>query len=352
MGNAFAGFGAPARGLVVAAAIAILVAATRLAAPILAPMLLAIFIAIILTPLLRWMGRYRVPKWISLPLILFLLMDLGSILLLMTTGALEGLRDNLPGYQERFLLLGSQMGAWLEEMGIEGSSAALPDIFDPAEAMRGVRFLLSNVGNLAATGVLVLMAVIFLLMETATLPEKLKMAFDITPGGEARLRGLLSSINRYMIIKSLTSLTTAILVGLWLWLLGLDFIVVWVVLAFLLNFVPFVGSVLMAIPTLLFALVNHDIGTVLWVAIAYLAVNILIGNILEPRIMGRGLGISTFVVFVSLLFWGWVLGTIGVFLSVPLTMALMTALEASPQTRPIAILMGPPVQATAEAAAA
>lgn len=351
MGNIFAGFSAPGRGLVVAAAIAIIIAATRMAGSLLAPLLLAIFTAIVLTPMLGWMGRHRIPKWLSLLVILFLLMDLGSLMLLMTTGALEGLRDSLPSYQERFLLLSSQMGDWLEGLGLEGSSAALPDIFDPNEAMRGVRFLLSNVGSLAATGVLVLMAVIFLLLETASLPDKLKLAFRITPGGEARLQGLLSAINRYMIIKSMTSLATAFLIGVWLWLLGLDFIVVWVVLAFLLNFVPFVGSIFMAIPTLLFALVNHDIGTVLWVAVAYLAANVLIGNILEPRIMGQGLGISTFVVFLSLLFWGWVLGTIGVFLSVPLTMALMTALDASPQTRPIAILMGPPVPAAEEAAA-
>jgi AI-2 transport protein TqsA len=189
MGNVFASFGAPARGLIVAAAIAIIIAATRLAGPLLAPLLLAIFTAIVLTPMLRWMSRHRVPKWLSLPIILFLLMDLGSLLLLMTTGALEGLRDSLPSYQERFLLLSSQMGDWLEGLGIEGSSAALPDIFDPNEAMRGVRFLLSNVGSLAATGVLVLMAVIFLLLETASLPDKLKLAFRMTPGGEARLQG-------------------------------------------------------------------------------------------------------------------------------------------------------------------
>jgi AI-2 transport protein TqsA len=343
MGHVLAGFSVPARGLLVAAAIAILTAAIRFAAPLLAPILLAIFIVIIITPPLRWMGHHQVPKWISLPVVLFILMDLGSILLIMTTGALEGLRDSLPNYQERFLLLSTQLGAWLEGMGIEGSSLALPDIFDLTQALKGVRFLLSNVGSLAATGVLVLMAVVFLTLEVPSLPAKLQLAFRMTPQGQARLQGLLSAINRYMIIKCLTSLATASLLGVWLWLLGLDFIVVWVVLAFLLNFVPFVGSFLMAIPTLVFALVNSDLGTVLWVAIAYLAANILIGNILEPRIMGRGLGISTFVVFLSLLFWGWVLGTIGVFLSVPLTMALMTALDASPHTRPIAILMGPPL---------
>jgi len=90
-------------------------------------------------------------------------------------------------------------------------------------------------------------------------------------------------------------------------------------------------------------LVQTDLGTTLLVALGYLVVNTGIGSILEPKIMGRGLGISTLAVFLSLLFWSWVLGTVGAFLSVPLTMALMIAFEASPQTRPIAILLGPEV---------
>jgi AI-2 transport protein TqsA len=343
MSNAFAGSSTPAQGLVVGAAIVILVLGARLAAPILAPMLLAIFIAIILTPFLRWLSRWRVPKWVSLPLLIFLFMDLGSILLLMTTGALEGLRDSLPSYQERFALISHELGTWLEEFGLEGSSLALPDIIDFSQAMLWVRLLLSNVGSLAATGVLVLLAVVFILLEAGDLPAKLKQAFRLTPEGEERLSQLLAAVNHYMIIKSLTSLATALLIGTWLWFLDIQFVVVWVVLAFILNFVPFVGSVLMAIPTLVFALVQTDLGTLIWVGIAYLSVNVLIGNILEPRIMGRGLGISTFVVLLSLLFWGWVLGTVGVFLSVPLTIALMAALEASPQTRHLAILMGSPV---------
>ncbi len=343
MPSAFDAFSGPARGLVIAAAVVVLVAGARLAAPILAPLLLAIFLAIILTPTLRWLGRWRVPTWVSLPLLFFLLMDLGSILLLMTTGALEGLRDSLPTYQERFALLSHELGAWLEEMGIEGSLMALPDIFDFSQIRVLLRLLLSNVGSLAGTGLLVLLTVIFLLLEASSLPDKLRRAFHLTPAGEERLQALLSAVNHYMIIKTLASLATAGLIGLWLWYLDLKFVVVWTVLAFILNFVPFLGSFLMAIPTLLFALLQTDLNTVLWVALGYLTVNTLIGNILEPRVMGRGLGISTFVVLLSLMFWGWLFGTVGIFLSVPLTKALMAALEASPHTRPLAILMGPPL---------
>jgi AI-2 transport protein TqsA len=96
----------------------------------------------------------------------------------------------------------------------------------------------------------------------------------------------------------------------------------------------------MTVPAVLMALVQADIPTALMVALGYVVVNVLIGNILEPRLMGRELGISSVVVLLSLLFWGWVLGPIGLFLSVPLTMALMVALDASPHTRPIAVMLG------------
>jgi predicted PurR-regulated permease PerM len=202
---------------------------------------------------------------------------------------------------------------------------------------------LANVSGTFATGLLVLLAVVFMLLEAPSLLTKLKAAFQLTEESGARLRHLFSAVNRYMLIKTITSLATALCIWVWLWILGIDFAVLWAVLAFLLNFIPFVGAFLMAVPAVLVALVQTDLGTTLLVASGYLVVNTGIGSILEPRIMGRGLGISTLTVFLSLLFWSWVLGTVGAFLSVPLTIALMIALDASPQTRPIAILLGPDV---------
>lgn len=335
----------PARGLIVAAAFVVVLAGMQGAAPLLGPILLAAFIAVVATPLLRFLRRYGAPKWAALLVIGFLLFDFGSLFALATTGAMEGFRDSLPSYQERLVLLSAELGDWLEGLGMPNSREAVPDILDPALAMALTRTFLSNIGGIFSTGLLVLFTVLFILLEAAGLPAKLKAAFNPTAETEARLQKMLSSINRYMVIKTLASLVTAGLIWVWLWYLGLDFAVLWALLAFLLNFVPFVGSLLMAAPAILLALVQTDIQTTLMVALGYLVVNTAIGSILEPRFMGKGLGISTLAVFLSLLFWGFVFGTVGVFLSVPLTMVLIIALDASPLTRPIAILLGPDIAA-------
>jgi len=341
--NLIAGFSPVARALIVTAAVAIVVVFMQAAAPIIAPTLLAAFIAVVATPPLRWMQEKGVPKWVALAVIVFVLLDAGSIVALVTTGALEGLSDSLPSYQERLILLRDQLGGWLEGIGMEHAREAVPDIFDPAAATGLVRLALTNVSGTFTTGLLVLLAVIFMLLEAPSLQAKLRTAFHLTEESKARLRHVVSASNRYMVIKILTSLATALCIWVWLKALGIDFAVLWAVLAFLLNFIPFVGAILMAIPAVLLALVQTDLQTTLMVALGYLVVNTVIGSVLEPRIMGRGLGISTLAVFLSLLFWSWVLGTVGAFLAVPLTIALVIALESSPQTRPIAILLGPGV---------
>ena len=334
------GFTPPARALVTAAALVILVVGVQIASPVLAPILLAVFIAVVATPPLRWLRQHGWPKWLALFVVVFVLLDLGSILVLLASGAIEGFRSNLPSYQERLVLLSQQLGEWLEAAGV-ATAESVPSALDPAATIAALRRVLSSLGGLFAQGALVLLAVVFILLEAPTLPAKLKIAFNLDASGKRRFQQVFDAINRYMLIKSLTSLATAVLLYLWLRILGVDFAVLWAILAFALNFVPFVGSVLMTIPPTLLALVQIDLGTALLVALGSLTVNTVIGSILEPRIMGRGLGISTLAVFISLLLWGWMLGSVGVFLSVPLTMALMVALDASPYTRPLAVLLGP-----------
>ena len=348
MTKVLAGFSPIARAVIVTAAIALVVVFLQAAASVIAPILLAAFITVVATPPVRWMQRKRVPKWLALAIIVLVLLEAGSILALVFTGELEGFRDGLPSYQERLILLSDQFGGWLEDVGVANARDAVKDIFDPSAAAGLVRMALTNVSGTFATGLLVLLAVVFMLLEAPRLPAKLRLAFHLTEEAETRLRRVLSAINQYMVIKSLTSLATALCIWVWLWFLGIDFAILWAILAFLLNFIPFVGAILMTIPAVLLALVQTDLQTASLVALGYLVVNTVIGSVLEPRIMGRGLGISTLVVFLSLLVWGWVLGTVGVFLAVPLTMALIIALDASPQTRPFAILLGPEVTQTPE----
>ncbi len=144
-----------------------------------------------------------------------------------------------------------------------------------------------------------------------------------------------------MVIKTLVSLATGIAIAIWLGVLGVDYAMLWGLLAFLLNYVPNIGSIIAAIPAVLLALVQLGVGSALLAALGFLVVNAAIGNVIEPRFMGRGLGLSTLVVFLSLVFWGWVLGPVGMLLSVPLTMTVKIALESNEDTRWIAILLGP-----------
>jgi predicted PurR-regulated permease PerM len=336
-------FTSPERALVTAAALVIAIAGVHAASSVVGPFLLAVFIAVIATPALRRLQRFGWPTWAGVLLVAFLLLDVGGLLILVGSGAVEGFRDSLPGYQERLGLLVGQFADWLEELGLEGSRDAVPDLFSPAEVIGLTRSLLASVSGIFAEGLLILLTVVFILIEAPTLPAKLKVALNTSEQADARFQQLFASINHYMRIKTVTSLGTAASVLALLKLLDIDFAVLWAILAFFLNFVPFVGSVLMAIPALLVALVQTDLQTTMLVALGYLVINTAIGSILEPRIMGRGLGISTLAVFLALLFWGLVLGKIGVFLAVPLTMAMKIALESSPHTHPIAVMLGPPV---------
>jgi AI-2 transport protein TqsA len=203
-----------------------------------------------------------VPKWGALAVIIFVLLDIGSLLALVTTGALEGFRDSLPTYQERFLLLSDQLGGWMEGVGVGGSREAIPDLLDPNKVAIAVRYLLSNASGFFATGLLVLLAVdLHPARGEYAAGQAAGRLPDLTEAGDARMKRLLDSIKRYMLIKSLTSLGTAVCVWLWLWFLGIDFAILWAVLAFFLNFIPVVGNIVMMIPAVLLALVQADVST-------------------------------------------------------------------------------------------
>ena len=201
-------------------------------------------------------------------------------------------------------------------------------------------------GMRAATGILsqtllILVTTIFLLMEASTLPAKMQAISGDAPSRIDRLQRIAEEVNSYMAIKTSTSLLTGGIVAVALWQLDVEFYLLWGVTAFLLNYIPNIGSIIAAVPAVLLTLLQHGLATAGIVVGLYVAVNMFIGYFLEPRWMGRGLGLSTLIVFVSLVFWGWVLGPVGMVISVPLTMAVKIALEGSDETRWLAILMGP-----------
>jgi predicted PurR-regulated permease PerM len=334
-----------ARFVVLAAAFVIVIAGLKAAAALVTPFLLAVFIAVLTAPAQQALRRLGLPGWAAMLVIIALLLAIGGGLVALFTGSLNQFNASLPQYQIRLKETSGEFVAWLDTHGLHVSRQAFDSLVDPARILGVAGNLIRGLGGLLTNALLILLTVVFILSEAAGLPNKLRRALPNPDESLAHLREVMHNINRYMAIKTSTSVVTGLLIWLWLTWIGVDFAVLWAMLAFLLNFVPNIGSVIAAIPAVLLALVQLGPGPALLTMLGYMVVNVTIGSLVEPKIMGRGLGLSTLVVFVSLVFWGYVLGPAGMLLSVPLTMVLKIALDANPQTRPAAILLGPEMEA-------
>jgi len=190
---------------------------------------------------------------------------------------------------------------------------------------------------------LILFTITFMLLEASGLPGKLRLVHEYPRSSLPKFTKFVDDIKRYMVIKTLLNLIAGTLITLWLSLLGVDFPVLWGFLAFLLHFVPSVGSIVAAVPAVLLALIQLGGGSALLTAAGYIVIGMTVGNVVEPRIMGHRFGMSPLVVFLSLIFWGNLLGLVGALLCVPLTMTVKLACEASEDARWVAVLLGPEI---------
>lgn len=331
--------------LIGAAALLIILGSMKAVSHIITPFLLAAFMAIICAPPLTWMHHKRVPGPLAV-LILFSVVGFSFFLLFLAfKGAAESMAIQAPLYQER--LAGWLMHAreLLMARGIPEElfpeSLPLPTMATISGAAGGIA---GGLGAFTASTFLVLLIFMFLLMEERTLMDKLAVAFPGRRRARVRSRRFLRSVYRYLLIKTGASLATGLIVGIGLALIGIDFALLWGIMAALLNFIPNIGSIIAAIPALLMAILGHGVSEVVLVLLLYVSVNVGVGSVLEPRFMGRTLGLSPLVVLVSLLVWGWVFGPVGMLLSIPLTMVAKLALEAKPETRWMGILMSDSVR--------
>ena len=330
----------PARFLLYTAAFVIVVAGLKAAEAMLVPFLLSVFIALICSPLLAWLKSRRVPSGLAILIIVFGVVCLGAIVGAVVGSSVREFRADLPEYQMRLHLMSSSLQQWLADKGVAFDPLMWQQSFNPNVAMQLVGNTLASFGNVMTNAFLILLTVIFIFAEEVGFREKLLFARDGRQGSLQSLESFTHSVNRYMAIKTLLSLATGFLVLLVLWIQGVDYPVMWALLAFLLNFVPTVGSFLAAIPAVLLALIQLGPGPAGFLALAYVLINLVIGNVIEPRWMGKGLNLSPLVVFLSLVFWGWVLGPVGMLLSIPLTILVKIALESDRDTAWIGIMLG------------
>ncbi len=326
--------------LITAAAFVIIIAGMRAAEGIIVQFLISAFIAIICAPPLFWMQRKGVSTITAIIVIVFGIVIAGFLITTVVGTSLNDFSRDLPSYQARLQVKTAELLEWMEQQGVDINKEGLLAVINPGSAMSLVGGLLAKVGSMLTNAFLILITVIFILFEAAGFSIKLRVALNNPDSSLGGFETFFKNINRYMALKTLTSIATGVAVGLLLTFLGVDYPLLWGLLAFMLNYVPSIGSIIAAVPAVLLALVQLGPGSAIFTGIGFLVINTTIGSIIEPKVMGRGLGISTMVVFLSLVFWGWVLGPIGMLLSVPLTMTVKIALDSSDNTRWLAVLLG------------
>ena len=373
------------------AAAVVVIAGLRAAQPLVVPFLIAAFLAVICAPALHWLQKKGVPSWLAILLVALAVSMVVFFVVSIMTGSINGFISKVPNYQQNLQTRQEQLSEWVVQIqrnfGVGNKEEAAdaetvedkdPDMtetpdaplsedtveegtaddeknnqgfsiselilerLDSSAVLRYLQHALLSLTGVFGNVFLVLLTVLFMLLESSGFPSKLRALSSRTENLNIleQAEKIRESIVHYVSLKTLLSLLTSVLVGVWVWYLGIDFPMLWAMLAFFLNFIPNIGSILAAVPPMLLALVQYQFNMMLITGFGYVVINVGIGNMIEPRVMGKGLGLSTLVVFLSLVFWGWVLGPVGMLFAVPLTMIVKIIMESFEETRWIAILVG------------
>jgi predicted PurR-regulated permease PerM len=327
------------------AALIIIFAGVIYAKSIITPFLLALFISIICAQPVTWLEKKGIPRWLALFIVIFGLIVLFSGFTFLIGGALSSFSGNLSQYESTLTTISNSFIQFLNEKGLKIPKDQITTLVQPAKILEFTANALNTLFTMMGTTFLVFLIILFILMEFGSFSTKAKAIRNESDNSIAYFSTILQNIRHYLGIKTLLCLSVGILVYLALLIIGVDYPLLWALIAGLMNYIPNIGSIIATIPTVLFALVQLGVGGALWTLGTSMLIHNVLGNIIEPRIMGKGLGLSTLVVFLSLLFWGFMLGMVGMFLSAPFTMTIKIILEQNEKTRWIAILLGTPADA-------
>ena len=327
------------------AAIIIIFAGIIFAKSIIIPFLLALFVSIICAQPTYWLQKKKFPKGLSVFIVL-----IGIIVIFLGVGYLIGgtisaFTSSAPKYEASLKEVSVNFIQQLNKYGIKISIDQFTTLFEPSRIFNFTVDAINNLVSMMGNFFLIFLIILFMLMELSSISDKLKAITKGPKDSLDYLTNIVNSIRHYLGIKTIMCIATSVLLFIALSIVGLDYAILWAVIAGLLSYIPQIGSIIAVVPALLLALVQLGSGGALWTLISFLAVNNILGNFVEPKIMGKGLGLSPLVVFLSLIFWGFILGSVGMFLSVPLTISIKIVLEHNEDTKWMAILLGTPKDA-------
>ena len=330
----------------VAAAVTLIIflfgVAIRLTKPVLFPFLLAVMLSFILAPLIDLLTRLKVPKALSVLLILILTFVALYLLGVLVFESGKSFASEVPKYGDR---LRAEITALAQKLHLSGLKGDPLQFLGRLDVNRLGSLFMSSIGpflSFLSNLFLVLIFLIFILAGKGTVETKIGKAFN--PEQAARIRRITVKINseiqRYLVLKTISNLIMGIIAGIILWAFGVNFALLFAFMAFVLNYIPTIGSIIATLlPAAIAAIQFPTLWPAVWILILMTVAQNIMGNFVEPKIIGHGLGLSPLVVLFALFFWGWLWGIAGMVLAIPIAAMLRIVCENIPSLRSIAVMM-------------
>ena len=316
---------------------------------ILIPITISVFLTFLFHPLILYLKKYKFPKWLSLILILIFMLGIYYLIGLLVYANIGNFSQKLQVYYSNLIKslqhLLSPFNLTVKELAqllnIKAESFQLGAILENLFKAGILQNIFSSFSSALGDFFISMIFWIFMILGKTQFEERLKSAFS---SNREQIEGFIASINTqlqsYIVIKTITSLTTGIIVTVILWIYGIDFAIFWGLLTFILNFIPNIGSIIATIFPIVISLLEFGVGfgTISMSILLILNQNI-IGNLVEPHFLGRQMDLSPVFVLFSLIFWGWIWGIAGMFLSVPIAAGLKILFNNIEPLKPIAVLI-------------
>ena len=314
----------------------------RLAKPVLFPFFLAIFLSFILSPALDFLTRLKIPKAISIIFILII-----TFLVIYLLGALfyssgKSFASEFPKYGQK---INSILSSLQEKLKLSGDTRDPLDWVSQLNINKIGSFLLSSLGpffSFLSNLFLIFVFLIFILAGRGKTKEKIRASFSISRSSKIInvIVKIDSQIQRYLAIKTIVSFFTGVMATAVLMIFEVDFAIVFGFLTFLLNYIPNIGSIIATALPLTIAIFQFEtLWPAFWIFIFLGAIQMTMGNLIEPKLMGEGLGLSPLVILFSLFFWGWLWGIPGMILAVPIVAIIKIVCSNIPSLEFVAALM-------------
>jgi predicted PurR-regulated permease PerM len=310
----------------------------KVAKGVIMPLMIAWLLSYTLSPAVRFLERCKLPTSVSLFIVLFLLLGVVFLGGLLVYDRINAFAEAYPRYEQRFSEISK---AVTDRINLPAHILDKANIGERIGTflVRVSGSVMSFISNLS----MIFIFLVFLLLSKPYFKDKIRNAFS--PGDAERLGRINESVSRqisgYLVIHLFTSLATGLLVWGALALLGIDFAATWGLLAFFLDWIPNIGSVIASVLPVLVAIIQFY--PAFWPPVIclllMLVIQLVIGNVVSPKLTGDWLNLSPVVILLSLLFWGWLWGIVGALLSVPFTAAIMITCENIESLRPISVMM-------------